>query len=272
MHVGFGAGRRVAAVAVALLVAGCGQGGPARSDDGGVVTPGAVDAFDVSIGDCFMDDFGGEALAQVEDIDAVPCDQPHRNEVFDLFDLPDGEFPGEEELIRQSQEKCGERFTDFAGIDQHETRLDLAYLFPTQMTWDTQGDREVVCTVYDPNGPVRGSIEGAGEDYALPGVRDCVDDELRKVPCKKKHDAEIYRVAQLKGQEFPGEEKVKARTERMCVKAFKRYVGVAYANSQLSLLYYPPDQSMWDAGQRRAVCTVTDPSGPLTGSVKGSGR
>jgi hypothetical protein len=272
MDVGIGAGRRVAAVAVAALLAGCGQGGPPRSDDGGVATPGTVDAFAAEVGDCFMDDFAGEVMTQVTDIDAVPCDQPHRNEVYALFDLPDGDFPGEEELVRQVQEGCVERFADFAGIAQDKTRLDLAYLFPTQMTWDSQGDREVVCAVYDPTGPVKGSIEGAGDDYALPGRGDCVNEELEKVPCKKKHHAEIFRVGELKGQEFPGDEKVTARTERMCVKAFKRYVGVVRANSQLGLVYAKPDQALWDAGRRRVVCAVTDPSGPVAGSLKGSGR
>jgi hypothetical protein len=276
MSLRIGPTRRVAVLLVAVLLAGCGQQGAVRSDDatGGVTAPGELSAFEVRLGDCFMDDLSESFMSQVENIEAVPCDEPHRNEVYALFDLPDGEFPGEDEVVQLSEEGCFERFPDYVGTDPQESRLNVGYLFPTQQSWDTRNDREVTCAVSDPAGDLKDSVEGVGEDYALPGAGDCVNQEDNRIPvsCKKKHDAEIYRVAQLKGKKFPGESKLNTKVERLCVKAFERYVGTPYSSSELGVQYFTPSQETWDAGDRRAICAVSDATGQLKGSVKDSGR
>ena len=38
--------------------------------------------------------------------------------------------------------------------------LEVQYLSPTESSW-AMGDREIVCTVLDPAGPVTGTLEGA---------------------------------------------------------------------------------------------------------------
>jgi hypothetical protein len=212
---------------IVVLLAGCGADGAVRSDDGtgAVVTPGAVGVFDAKVGDCFSDELPTDQVTQVTNVDAVPCDQPHTNEVFAVFDLPDGEYPGDDAVSRQSEEGCVERFADFVGADYQSSRLVVNFLLPTRQSWDVQDDREVVCAISDPSGPLEGSVADTGEQFALPDVGDCVDDQGLPVPCRKRHHAEIYRVFELKGEAYPGADKVNARAERRCVKAFEGYVG-----------------------------------------------
>jgi hypothetical protein len=151
---------------VALGVAGCSSEPEAERDDtGAVASEGAVDAFQVALGDCVVDPATGSTETQeVQSVTAVPCDQPHDGEVYSVFDLPDGEFPGEEAVTSQSEERCLADFEGFVGTPYEESRYELSSLFPTKESWDTRDDREVVCIVVGPAGEkLTGSVKGAGD-------------------------------------------------------------------------------------------------------------
>jgi hypothetical protein len=280
MYLRVPAGVRVAAVLGATtLLASCGQSqdGAVRAEDGSsaIVTPGSVDVFDVRVGDCFEDELtAGDAseTAEVFDVDAVPCDERHRSEVYAIFDLPDGDYPGEDEVVRLANEGCVERFADFVGTSYEATRLDVTYLFPTRRSWEQNDDREVACAVYDPAGPLTGSVADAGADYALPAVGDCLDDEGQPADCAEDHESELYLVTELKGKKYPGDKAVEDKAVKRCVAAFADYVGADYDESELDFLYFTPDRQSWDQGDRSVACAAYDPSGPLTESVRNSGR
>jgi hypothetical protein len=264
--------RAVLIASAAAVLVGCGPEVAVRSSDdsGAVVTPGVVDAFEVRVGDCYLDD--GEVedaeLGEIFRVDAVPCDEPHDNEVYAIFDLPDGEFPGQDELFRLADKGCHESFADFAGVGLYQTRLDLTYLFPTEQSW-ARGDREVVCVVFDPAGPLEGSLAGVGDAFALPGVGDCLDTDARQVDCAGEHDSEIFLVADLEGDGYPGDEAVDDGALRLCLESFAAYVGVDYEESVLDFFYVTPVEPSWEHGDRTVLCAVFDPAGPLTGSVQG---
>jgi hypothetical protein len=279
MHLRVPAGPRLAAVlGAAMLVAGCGpdQDQAVRGDDSSaIVTPGSVDVFEVRVGDCFEEEFASanaSESAEVFDVDAVPCDQEHQSEVYATFDLPDGDYPGEKEVVQLASEGCVERFADFVGTSYGSTRLDVNYLFPTRRSWEDTGDREVACAVYDPAGPVEGSVADAGAEFPPPGVGDCLDDKAQLVECAEDHYSELYLVVELKGNKYPGSKAIEKKAARRCSAAFEDYVGQSYDQSELDIIYFGPDQEGWDAGNRRLSCAVYDPSGPLTGSVRDSGR
>ena len=46
-------------------------------------------------------------------------------------------------------ESCMARFQGFVGLDYESSSLDIMTLYPTPDSWAQQGDREVVCAVYD---------------------------------------------------------------------------------------------------------------------------
>lgn len=119
--------------ALALLAGGCGLLG-----GGGTV-------FDLAVGDCFD---RSSDTGEISDVPIVECDEPHDSEAFHTFEIADGEFPGEEELLAQAEEQCIPAFEEYVGIDYANSRLDIFPITPTEGSW-SQGDREVVCALYD---------------------------------------------------------------------------------------------------------------------------
>ena len=119
--------------------------------------------FELEVGDCFDDstDFVGDGL--VSDVEIVDCSEAHDNEVYLLFDMPDGEFPGESVVETAAGETCLKAFGPFVGMDYESSILDFGWFRPTADYWD-EGDRTVVCFVYDFNlKKLTGSARGSGE-------------------------------------------------------------------------------------------------------------
>ena len=147
--------RLIPALAAACLVLAAGacsdDGGPERDDDGAIVEGDDLGAFDMEVGDCFNDPEGMELGTQstVLQLPAVPCGDPHDNEVFALIDLEDGDYPGVEDVSEEGFMRCMDEFEGYVGAAYDETDLIFdPYLYPTEQTWEA-GDREVVCALYN---------------------------------------------------------------------------------------------------------------------------
>lgn len=148
---------------LATVLAGCGPTA-VRDDTGAVATAGTVDAFSVALGDCVSE--GGAAAAteevvEVSQVEVVPCSETHDSEVYAVFDLADGEFPGDEAVMGSADEGCYGAFADFVGLAYEDSALDFGTYFPTEESWNGFEDREVVCLLVDPAGAVTGTLEGA---------------------------------------------------------------------------------------------------------------
>nr|WP_281386909.1 septum formation family protein [Jiangella mangrovi] len=117
------------------------------------------DVFDVGLGDC-ISNFNAEE--QVSELTVIACEDEHDQEVFAVFEVPegDGSFPGAEAFQTQVESDCISEFATFVGMDYNESVLEIRWLEPTEESW-AEGDRELVCTVLDPSGPVSGTLEGA---------------------------------------------------------------------------------------------------------------
>lgn len=150
-----------AAVALTLLLTlvGCGDSGGdvARDAQGRVTAPGTVRADRIREGDCF-DDPDGES---VDGFPVVPCDEVHDNQVFHLFEVPDGEYPGQDALTRMALERCeAAPFTDWTALPLAESDLDVYAVVPSPDTWDRFDDRTVVCALFSRDrSPLRGTSE-----------------------------------------------------------------------------------------------------------------
>jgi hypothetical protein len=134
---------------------------PERDETGAIIEEGALDAFGMRVGDCFNDVVAvGAGATQVTNVPAVPCAQPHDNEVYAVFDVTLPGFPGSEAMSQQAFDGCLERFEAFVGKDYQSSSLDVTHLYPTQESWD-QNDREVICAVYDVNlNKLTGTMKG----------------------------------------------------------------------------------------------------------------
>jgi hypothetical protein len=134
----------------------------AERDDSGEITQGGnVSAFELKEGDCF--DLP-KPNSEVYDVNGVPCEQPHDAEVFSTFDIESDDFPGQQAVIREAQRGCTSRFGEFVGMAYQKSKLEVQYLYPTEQSWTSQDDREVVCSVTDPRGKITvETLEGANQ-------------------------------------------------------------------------------------------------------------
>jgi Septum formation len=98
------------------------------------------------------------------DEDGLPtdCAAAHDAEVFAVVSLPEGAWPGQEALETAADEACGSEFEAYVGASYEESALYYGYYTPLQDDWTT-GDREVLCFVYDAEGPLTGSVRGSGQ-------------------------------------------------------------------------------------------------------------
>ncbi|MCR2814183.1 septum formation family protein [Microbacterium sp. zg.Y1090] len=120
----------------------------------------AVDVFSISLGDC-LNTSALSDTTQVDSVPVVPCSEPHEDEVYYTFDSTDPEYPGEDALVSEAGETCIAEFADFVGIAYEESALDYWPMYPSEQSWE-QGDREILCMVYDPSGEkVTGSLAGS---------------------------------------------------------------------------------------------------------------
>lgn len=128
-----------------------------RDEAGTVAESGAAGVQDLRVGDCLRD---LEKVDVVFSVNAVPCAQPHNGEVFAVFDLAAGVFPGEPEVSRLSGEGCGARLTDYVGGPVDGAGLEVFYLHPVEVTWELERGRSVTCialTAEDVTGSVKGT-------------------------------------------------------------------------------------------------------------------
>ena len=103
-------------------------------------------AFDLETGQCFNEPDSEEVL----NVEIVACSDPHDLEVYRTAELPDQSFDPAA-IDNASFEICLDGFDGFVGTPYADSELDIYYLIPSEQSW-SEGDREVVCAVYDLSG------------------------------------------------------------------------------------------------------------------------
>ncbi|WP_337000574.1 MULTISPECIES: septum formation family protein [unclassified Microbacterium] len=155
------------ALTLALGLSGCSalasilSGGDAERDETtGQVKEGAdIDIFALKVGDCMPT---SESAGEISEASVVPCSEPHGEEVYFEFSLPDGEFPDDAEIDAQVEAQCLPAFDTFVGMAWEDSTLSAYPITPTKDTWDTMNDRVVQCVILDPdNDALVGTLKGA---------------------------------------------------------------------------------------------------------------
>jgi len=111
------------------------------------VACGSGNVFELKIGQCFDDPATEREL--VGDVEIVDCDQAHDNEVYALFNMPEGDFPALSVVNEAALDGCYEAFEPYVGIDYGSSVLDISWFIPSSDSWERIGDRMVVCFAYD---------------------------------------------------------------------------------------------------------------------------
>lgn len=128
------------------------------TDDLDIDTATDVDVLDVKLGDCLFTPTGDDG--NVSSLSVVPCDVPHEDEVYHVFTMEDGAFPGAD-MDNVLWSVCTAEFERFVDIDWSESELEWWPLVPTAQSWAV-GDRDVLCLVYELSGDlITGSLAGA---------------------------------------------------------------------------------------------------------------
>ena len=119
---------------------------------------GDVDVFDLDVGDCLAD---LKDATEWSSIEASPCSEPHSDEIYAKGEIPDSdEYPGKQAIETAAQDICLSHYEAFVGLPYDDSVLDIGYLAPTEDSW-AEGDRTVLCTIFDPLQEVIGSLRGA---------------------------------------------------------------------------------------------------------------
>jgi hypothetical protein len=94
----------------------------------------------------------------------VPCEQPHRAEVFGSLVHPaaeDVDWPGDLEVAGYAESECLARFVPAIGAPYESSVFDFTVLGPTEDSWN-DGDRAIVCIAHGTDGlPLTGSVLGS---------------------------------------------------------------------------------------------------------------
>ena len=149
--------RLVLVLAAAAAAAGCNLLEPARDESGQVQKEANVGVTTVRTGDCIEKLEEAEVVSNMR---VVPCTTPHEGEVFHSFELPAGDYPGEEELRVAAEKQCDPAFGTFVGKPVDESKLTYYSYTPDKATWDS-GDRRARCVITDPAGMESKSLRNA---------------------------------------------------------------------------------------------------------------
>jgi hypothetical protein len=93
-------------------------------------------------------------------------------------------------------------------------------------------------------------------------------ERVEEVPCSQPHDAEVFAIAPLRGQELPAEAELERLGDQVCTARFRSYVGVAPHDSALDFGWWAPTKEAWASGDRMVVCALEYPDDrTLVGSM-----
>jgi hypothetical protein len=161
---GHGKGMAVAAliivplwiVVIIALVALDATNDAERDTAGAVTQSGDVPSRDLRQGDCVADkDLVGDSIITVK---VTPCDKPHFFETYATFTMPDGDYPGDADVIRFAEGGCIARYEKFVGLPFEESTLGMTYLYPLESSWSLEKD--VSCMITQ-GSSVSETLEGA---------------------------------------------------------------------------------------------------------------
>ena len=115
---------------------------PVRAAGGQVQRAAQVDVDDLRAGDCVVT--LPDASDGLRRVDAVPCTTAHAAEVITVVDLPDGRYPGDQQVLTLTREGCRRFLPDLA--DAVGQTVNRYYSMPTGDTW-RHGDHGATCFV-----------------------------------------------------------------------------------------------------------------------------
>jgi hypothetical protein len=108
-----------------------------------------LDVDSLQVGDCTA----GFTFALPEDpvlyVPVIPCDQPHRMEVYAKLGLPDGSYPGGDAVYTRAYQMCSNKLYAVRGGTDLPDGTVVSILSPTRSNW-AAGHRTTTCMLSFP--------------------------------------------------------------------------------------------------------------------------
>ncbi|OZV77142.1 hypothetical protein CA850_24325 [Micromonospora echinospora] len=148
--------RRPAAAAVSVAALGTlfvSPTPPVLVKDDRFITAATTGILDIEVTECF-DDPAYSRSANEEVVRYRPCGERADNQAYGIVHVPDGPFDPDA-LATFAWDSCERGFAHYWG-SREESGLDYYPIVPTAETW-ADGDRDVMCAVYNPQGKLPGS-------------------------------------------------------------------------------------------------------------------
>lgn len=127
-------------IAAGVVALGTLTSEPKRDAAGRIAGPGQVLPDTLKTGDCVATVEEGE----VRTVRVVRCGTAASAEVFAIFELPAGPWPGAGPVESRAGRGCTQRYE--ASGRQAGARSDVSFFGPTELSWRL-GDHRVVCLV-----------------------------------------------------------------------------------------------------------------------------
>ena len=112
-----------------------------RDESGAISQGGDVMVHDLQVGDCMN---GLKEADVVLTVDAVSCSEPHDAELYATVEVPDGDWPGINELSLPAEQRCPDEMAENFEAAYNDDGVGLFFLHPTSASW-REGDREIDC-------------------------------------------------------------------------------------------------------------------------------
>jgi Septum formation len=119
-----------------------GMSSPGDSRPAGASDTSTVTLDELKVGECLR---VSDADNLPDDIPLVPCAQAHQLEVFGVFDLPEGAWPGDDSVEAAADQRCTPLFTSYVGASADDPKYTWSYYLPSKEDW-SDDVRRVVCT------------------------------------------------------------------------------------------------------------------------------
>lgn len=137
-------------------------GGPGGGGSG-------MSVFALETGDCFTPatELSQDNQGSLRDgtAEQLPCEEPHRGEIYGSFELTgQGAFPGMDEVMKTSRDRCGTLLPDYVLDFTAHGRLQTYFYYPDQGGWE-RGGRTVLCWAGRPQGDLEESIRKDESDF-----------------------------------------------------------------------------------------------------------
>jgi len=152
--------RRVGAIAVIALIAGC-------SNDDGIDNTAVTEVTEDDVGRCLY--FDEDTDDEIEELPfVIDCVGPRTHEVFSVVRVGGEDvYPGFESLDQTALAECLGDFESYVGISPFDSTLFYSWLVPSLDSWNREDDRDIICIVGPGNGSTiddnvnNGRLEGS---------------------------------------------------------------------------------------------------------------